>query len=199
MREREKKKRKMKHSFFFFQNETATRSLSQNVSTLLSSLFQKTKQNKPHRHHSAQAILRDHPQAYGATADALDGGLDSRDSWVEHLSWSPRASLHHAFLSRQECDHLIALATPHMEPSTVVDNVSGERQPSKVRTSSGMFLQRGADDVVRRIEDKIAAATSIPASHGEGLQVLLYESGERYEPHFDYFHEQVNQANGGQR
>ena len=155
----------------------------------------------PHRNpqHSAQAIFRDHPQAYGAAADALDGGLDARDSWVEHLSWSPRASLHHAFLTRRECEHLIDLARPHMEPSTVVDNVSGERQPSKVRTSSGMFLQRGADEVVSRIEDKIAAATGIPASHGEGLQVLLYEDGQRYEPHFDYFHEQVNQANGGQR
>lgn len=86
-----------------------------------------------------------------------------------------------------------------MEPSTVVDNVSGERQPSKVRTSSGMFLQRGADEIVTQIEEKVAVASGIPANHGEGLQVLLYEDGQRYEPHFDYFHEQVNQANGGQR
>ena len=86
-----------------------------------------------------------------------------------------------------------------MEPSTVVDNVSGERQPSKVRTSSGMFLQRGADEVVKRIEEKIAAATGIPSKNGEGLQVLLYQNMELYEPHYDFFHEEVNQANGGQR
>lgn len=129
---------------------------------------------KKRNNNSAQAILRDHPSAFGAAADALDGGLDARDSWVERLSWSPRATLHHAFLTRAECDHLISLAKPHMEPSTVVDNVSGERQPSKVRTSSGMFLERGVDEVVSRIEEKIAAASGVPVSHGEGLQVMSF-------------------------
>lgn len=39
----------------------------------------------------------------------------------------------------------------------------------------------------------------IPADHGEGLQVLHYQKGEKYEPHWDYFQDQVNQQNGGQR
>lgn len=40
-----------------------------------------------------------------------------------------------------------------------------------VRTSSGMFLLRGQDDIVRRIEEKIAMRTMIPVENGEGLQV----------------------------
>ena len=94
--------------------------------------------------------------------------------WVEHLSWSPRAKLVHNFLTPAECDHLISLAKPFMARSTVVDNVSGERQPSKVRTSSGMFLARGQEPTVAAIEDRIARFTALPVDNGEGLQVLNY-------------------------
>jgi prolyl 4-hydroxylase len=62
-----------------------------------------------------------------------------------------------------------------------------------------MFLGRGQDAVVAAIEERIALHTALPASHGEGLQVLHYAPGELYEPHFDSFHEEHNQQNGGQR
>ncbi|TYG62610.1 hypothetical protein ES288_D07G245500v1 [Gossypium darwinii] len=35
--------------------------------------------------------------------------------------------------------------------------------------------------------------------HGEGLQVLHYEVGQKYEPHFDYFVDEYNTRHGGQR
>ena len=40
-----------------------------------------------------------------------------------------------------------------------------------------------------------------PADHQEGLQILHYEHGQKYEPHFDYFHDAVNASpeRGGQR
>lgn len=37
------------------------------------------------------------------------------------------------------------------------------------------------------------------AEQGEGLQVLQYKVGEKYEPHYDYFHDIFNTKNGGQR
>lgn len=37
------------------------------------------------------------------------------------------------------------------------------------------------------------------ADHGEGLQVLHYEAGQKYEPHYDYFVDEFNTKNGGQR
>lgn len=37
------------------------------------------------------------------------------------------------------------------------------------------------------------------AEHGEGLQVLHYQAGQKYEPHFDYFNDEFNTKNGGQR
>lgn len=31
------------------------------------------------------------------------------------------------------------------------------------------------------------------------LQILHYQPTEKYQPHYDYFHDDVNVANGGQR
>ncbi|KAK9845089.1 hypothetical protein WJX74_010472 [Apatococcus lobatus] len=123
-----------------------------------------------------------------------------RNSWVETLSWEPRVFLYHSFLTPGECEHLILKGKEkHMEKSSVVDNQTGKSIASKIRTSSGAFLKRGQDDPIQQIETKIAKFTGIPAENGEGLQILNYEASEKYEAHFDYFHDQTNQMDGGQR
>ncbi|KAM0946891.1 putative procollagen-proline 4-dioxygenase [Dioscorea sansibarensis] len=128
------------------------------------------------------------------------GGMGERgEQWTEVLSWEPRAFLYHNFLSKEECEYLMELAKPRMEKSTVVDSSTGKSKDSRVRTSSGMFLRRGRDEVIRVIEKRIADFTFIPVEHGEGLQVLHYEVGQKYEPHYDYFLDEFNTKNGGQR
>ena len=62
-----------------------------------------------------------------------------------------------------------------------------------------MFLTRGQDDVVRRVEGRIALDSAIPVDFGEAIQILRYEDGQKYEPHQDYFHDTINTTNGGQR
>ena len=96
----------------------------------------------------------------------------------------------------------------------------------RVRTSSGTFLARGQDKVIRGIEKRIADFTFIPVGmfpslvenpswacgyglifnlewccteQGEGIQILHYEVGQKYEAHTDYFHDNFNTRNGGQR
>lgn len=128
-----------------------------------------------------------------------DGLGERGEQWTEILSWEPRAFLYHNFLSKEECEYLINLARPHMVKSTVVDSKTGKSKDSRVRTSSGMFLRRGRDKVIKNIEKRIADYTFIPVEHGEGLQVLHYEEGQKYEPHYDYFLDDFNTKNGGQR
>ncbi|KAG8091590.1 hypothetical protein GUJ93_ZPchr0012g22055 [Zizania palustris] len=55
------------------------------------------------------------------------------------------------------------------------------------------------DDVVAGIEERIAAWTFLPPENGESIQILHYQNGEKYEPHYDYFHDKNNQALGGHR
>ncbi|KAK8946260.1 hypothetical protein KSP40_PGU006726 [Platanthera guangdongensis] len=119
--------------------------------------------------------------------------------WVEVISWEPRAFVYHSFLSKEECNYLIELAKPNMEKSTVVDSATGQSKDSRVRTSSGTFLRRGRDKMIRSIEKRLSDFTFLPVENGEGLQILHYEVGQKYEPHYDYFLDELNTKNGGQR
>jgi prolyl 4-hydroxylase len=49
-----------------------------------------------------------------------------------------------------------------MEESSVVDNDTGKSKKSTVRTSTGAFFGRGEDDVIRKIEKRVAQVTMIP-------------------------------------
>lgn len=120
-------------------------------------------------------------------------------SKVKQISWKPRAFVYEGFLTTEECDHLIALAKKELKRSAVADNESGESKLSEVRTSSGAFISKAKDDVVDRIEEKIATWTFLPKENGEDIQVLRYEHGQKYDPHYDYFHDKVNIARGGHR
>jgi prolyl 4-hydroxylase len=94
---------------------------------------------------------------------------------------------------------LKALAKKQLAPSTVV----GTNGPvsSGIRTSAGTFLAKKQDDVVRRVEARMALAAGLPEANGEGMQILRYDVGQKYDPHFDYFHDTTNASpkRGGQR
>ena len=57
-----------------------------------------------------------------------------RGTWMELLSWKPRAFAIHNFMTKQECDDLIAIAKPMVTRSTVVDSVTGESKVDPIRT-----------------------------------------------------------------
>ena len=55
--------------------------------------------------------------------------------------------------------------------------------------------------MIKGIERRISYVTHIPEVNGEGLQILHYEDGQKYEAHHDFFHDKFNSRpeNGGQR
>lgn len=139
-----------------------------------------------------------------STTSRTVGYGELHEEWrgeITQLSWAPRAYLIKGFLTDEECEHLIKLGEPRLKKSTVVDNESGKSIPSSVRTSKGTFLEYALDDVVQRIERRVAQVTMVPIDHQEGLQILKYENGEKYDAHFDYFHDSYNKRpeSGGQR
>ncbi|CAL0330686.1 unnamed protein product [Lupinus luteus] len=120
-------------------------------------------------------------------------------SQVKQISWKPRAFVYQSFLTHLECDHLVSIAKSELKRSAVADNLSGESKLSEVRTSSGMFISKNKDPIVSGIEDKISAWTFLPKENGEDMQVLRYEHGQKYDPHYDYFADKVNIVRGGHR
>jgi hypothetical protein len=65
--------------------------------------------------------------------------------------------------------------------SSVVESETGRSKVDNIRTSSGMFLRRGQDDIISAVEQRIAEWTLLPVEHGEGLQVLRYNNGQKYD------------------
>ena len=107
-------------------------------------------------------------------------------------------------LSGEECRELIALARPKMAQSTVVDRLKFDGVVHHARTSTGTFFDLCENDLVARIDKRLAAIVGWPVSHGEGLQILRYQVGGQYRPHFDYFPPSdaaspAHLAQGGQR
>jgi prolyl 4-hydroxylase len=99
----------------------------------------------------------------------------------------PRIVLLGGLLSHEECDALIEYGCTRLERSPVVSDTDGATKVHAHRTSRGAMLQRGESELIARIEARLAAVTRWPAENGEGLQLLQYEKGNEYRPHYDWF------------
>lgn len=123
---------------------------------------------------------------------------------MKTVSESPRIYYFRDFLTDEECDYIINLASPELERSRVLAS-NKEGAIDDRRTSKGMFFPTHSQDpIVRSIEKKISKITEIPMKNGEGLQVLHYGVGDEFQPHHDYFDPSMpggseSLARGGQR
>jgi prolyl 4-hydroxylase len=132
------------------------------------------------------------PPAAPVPEPALDESplyLDAGDRKVHVLQamGAPRVIVFGGLLSDEECEQLIAQAEPRLARSLTVATKTGGEEVNADRTSNGMFFQRGENELVRRIEQRIARLLNWPVENGEGLQVLHYTPGTEYKPHYDYF------------
>lgn len=91
------------------------------------------------------------------------------------------------FLSDAECNTLIELSRPKLTDSTTVDPQGGAPKQNPNRTSQGCFFQQGESGLVDDVDRRLAALTGSHTANGEGLQVLRYGVGGRYDPHQDFF------------
>lgn len=116
----------------------------------------------------------------------------------------PRIVLFANVLSKEECEQLIAFSQPKMQQSVLRNEASTEMEVSKVRTSEGAYLKLGETALIQTIEERISALINWPVDKGEGMQVLHYQTGAEYRPHFDFFTPElagskINMKRGGQR
>lgn len=99
----------------------------------------------------------------------------------------PRVVVFGDLLSDEECDGIAALAGSRLSRSETVATGAEGSEVNSARTSDGMFFERGENELIRRVEQRIATLLRWPPDHGEGLQVLRYRPGAEYQPHYDYF------------
>lgn len=108
---------------------------------------------------------------------------------VTQLNSIPPVIYVHGLLSPAECQHMIGLGKPKLEPSTTV--VSNSEAVRDGRSSKSAFLSQSGqmpeDAVMAALVTRCSELTSYPATHFEGLKVVNYQKGQAYYGHFDYF------------
>lgn len=106
------------------------------------------------------------------------------------------------FLTSEECDYVVSLANPILQPSKLFGE---KREIGHGRTSySAEFHIYPDDKILNRIRQKAAKILEMPESHFEAFQCVSYEQGQEYQVHYDTFDENIpaNKAElerGGQR
>ena len=91
------------------------------------------------------------------------------------------------FLSDHECDELIRLSEAKLTRSAIVDPSTGKSEVIEARSSYGTYFSLNENDLVTKLDQRIASLMNWPMENGEGIQILNYNVGGEYKPHFDYF------------
>jgi hypothetical protein len=104
---------------------------------------------------------------------------------VEKLSEQPRLRLVRGFATSSECDWLRRLG--RLEPSRIFDPTTGNPQIDPRRSNQSAELSFDEIDIVTQVlRGRISAATRLPLPVFEAPQLMRYQPGEEFQPHFDY-------------
>ena len=116
--------------------------------------------------------------------------FDSSIFKTKILHKNPDIILIENFLTAEECDYIIKLGEPHIKKSEVCGK-NGSR-PDKSRTSMtahiGKKFLRGdnPDKVLLNVLEKASKYGGLPAKNIEPIQLVRYEPGQYFKPHYDY-------------
>ncbi len=100
---------------------------------------------------------------------------------------APRVILFGNLLAPEECEELIEMSRGKLARSSVVNAATGNYDVHPHRTSSGTHFNRGENPLIQRIERRVSELVQHPVERGEPLQILHYQPGGEYKPHYDYF------------
>ena len=145
-----------------------------------------------------QGFLKDHAKANGLPVpvpvpepDLLDAPgsvvVDGHEVKIVMTMRNPRVVVFGGLMTGAECDELVAQARQRLARSETVVTTTGASEVNVARTSEGMFFGRGENPICARVEERIAKLLNWPLDNGEGLQILRYQPGAEYKPHYDYF------------
>jgi prolyl 4-hydroxylase len=109
----------------------------------------------------------------------------------ETVSQAPRVSVFRGFLPAPACDWVRQTAKDRLV-ATAVNGPSAQAGQMRTATGAGYALL-DTDVVLAMIRAKIAAATGAPVRCLEPTNVLHYEPGQEYRPHYDFFNPDVPQ------
>jgi prolyl 4-hydroxylase len=124
--------------------------------------------------------------------DAASIKVGGREISILSRSTRPQAALIAGVLTPKECSEMVNLARgkglfEQDETSGVIDPQSGESVENVARTSTSVCFSRGESPLIGKVEQRLSTLLNWPIENGEGVQILRYQPGQEYRPHFDWF------------
>ena len=106
------------------------------------------------------------------------------------------------FISEDECQEFINCSKDKLQPATVVG--LKEELKLKDRTNDFAWLEHHANESIHEVSKRLSILVQMPIRNAEMFQVVYYESGTEYKPHFDSFDQSTELGKkywepGGQR
>jgi predicted 2-oxoglutarate/Fe(II)-dependent dioxygenase YbiX len=123
----------------------------------------------------------------GLLGDGFDIAAWTRAAAASAHRTSPRVATAEGFIAPSWCAWLIEKARPQLSAARVKNPVAGGANTDSYRSNTGMGLSViDTDLVIQLIHARIAATLGLAVTQQEPTNILHYEVGEQYQPHFDY-------------
>jgi prolyl 4-hydroxylase len=110
---------------------------------------------------------------------------------------APRIATIENFLPANACAWIMDKARPRLEAARVKNPAHGGANADSYRSNTGMgFSVLDTDLVLQLTHARIAAAIGLPVQQQEPTNILHYEPGQQYKPHFDFLDPSVAHFHG---
>ena len=103
------------------------------------------------------------------------------------LSENPKIILIENFVNPLQAKHLMKIADDIKKPSTIDTKGDPYTLATNVRSSESAHLGKARDAIVKQIEDDACDYVGLETSYLEPMQVVVYEKGQKFNPHYDFF------------
>jgi len=106
------------------------------------------------------------------------------------------------FLSSDECDAFIQAGREKVTPSKVITKSKGKSVFHASRISQNCFLPHDTNELIQEVSKRISILVQMSIRNAESYQLVYYDVGGEYKPHFDGFNYETEKdwfENGGQR
>jgi prolyl 4-hydroxylase len=109
----------------------------------------------------------------------------SIEKFIDNSSYSP-IHIYDNFISKSDCDYLINISQGQFKDSSIYSTPLGAVDKS-IRSSKNSAFQRSENKIIEMIENKIIKLLNIQRNQIEPIQIVKYDKGNQYKPHYDYF------------
>ena len=89
------------------------------------------------------------------------------------------------FLSYDECQEFINCSQDKLQRATVIGLDKEQKLDS--RTNKFAWLAHDSTEIIHEVSKRLSILVQVPIRNAEMFQVVHYESGTEYKPHFDSF------------